>query len=118
MKIENPELFQLHSEYCRVLANDRRLMILALLKQGEMSVGEIAAGIGASLAATSQHLGILRNRRIVEARKEGQTVYYRPTDPRLMEACTLIRTILLDGMRKRGELAREMNPDGLTSDED
>jgi hypothetical protein len=34
-------------------------------------------------------------------------------DPRLMEACSLIRTVLLDGMRTRGEVAEQMDPSGL-----
>ena len=113
MKIRNFEIFKLHSDYCRTLGNPRRLMILALLNQRELSVGEIADGIGVPLATASQHLSLLRSKHIVEARKEGQTVYYRPTDPRLMEACRMIRTVLLDGMKARGEIAQEVDADDL-----
>ena len=117
MKIRNFEIFELHSEYCRVFSNPKRLMILALLNKREMSVGEIAECIGVPLATVSQHLSVLRTKHVVEARKEGQTVFYRPTDPRLMDACTLIRTVLLDGMKKRGEIALEINADGIIMDE-
>ena len=72
-----------------------------------MSVGEIAECIGIPLASVSQHLGALRSKHVVKARKQGQMVFYQPTDPRLIEACRLIRTILLDGMKERGEIAQD-----------
>ncbi len=86
-------------------------MILALLSKKEMSVGEIADSMDTALATVSQHLTALRSKHIVEARKEGQTVYYHTTDPRLMEACILIRSVLLDAMKTRGEIAREIEVD-------
>ena len=94
-----------------MLANPKRLMILALLSKGEMSVGELADGMDTAMATVSQHLARLRNKNIVVARKDGQTVYYRATDPRLMDACVAIRTILLDGMKRRGEMAKEIEVD-------
>ena len=108
MKIQNIQLFQIHADYCRVLANPKRLMILACLEKKEMSVGEIADCIGSPLSTVSQHLSVLRNKHLVESRKEGQTVFYSPTDRRIMDACRLIRTVLIDAMKKRGEIAHEI----------
>jgi len=112
MKIQNPELFTLHANLCKVLANPKRLMIIALVSQEEMSVGQIAGLIDASLATTSQHLRVLRERDVVLSRKEGQTVYYRLADIRLMQACTIIRTVLLDNMKSTGKVAEELDPSG------
>ena len=111
MKIQNVELFQIHADYCRVLANSKRLMIMACLAEKEMSVGEIAECIDTPLSTVSQHLSVLRNKQLVESRKEGQTVFYSPTDYRIMDACRIIRTVLIDGMKKRGEIAQEFDPE-------
>ena len=113
MKVANPELFQLHADFCRTLASAKRLMIMALLSDGERSVGELADAMGCALPTVSQHLSVLKSKHAVTSRKEGQTVFYRVTDPRLMDACTLIRTVLLDGMRSRGEIADQIDPSGL-----
>jgi len=113
MKIQNYEIFELHAQFCRVLANPKRLMILALLHFGEMSVGDIADSIGVPLATVSQHLSVLRNRHVVDSRKDGQTVFYHISDDRLMDACTIIRTVLLDGMKRRGEIAVELNVEDI-----
>ena len=113
MKIQNFEIFELHAQFCRVIANPKRLMILALLHHREMSVGELAESIGVPLATISQHLALLRNRNMVESRKEGQTVFYRVADDRLMEACTIIRSVLLDAMKRRGEIAQHLDLDDI-----
>ncbi|HMK07807.1 MAG TPA: metalloregulator ArsR/SmtB family transcription factor [Anaerolineales bacterium] len=60
----------------RALGNPRRLMILWALSGRELSVGQIAETIGASLPSTSQHLRVLRRHAFVQSRREAQTVYY------------------------------------------
>ena len=100
-----PEIFELHAKFCSRLANPRRLIILALLAKGEKSVGELAKASGATLANISQHLTILRSYNIVKSRKDGQTVYYSITDERIIDACNLIRSVLLDGMKRQGMIA-------------
>jgi DNA-binding transcriptional ArsR family regulator len=60
----------------KALANDRRLMILCLLVEREMSVGEINAQVGLSQSALSQHLALLRAEGLVSTRREAQTIHY------------------------------------------
>jgi DNA-binding transcriptional ArsR family regulator len=67
-------------DICKImtlLSNRSRLMILCLLNEGEKSVGELAEAIEARDTAVSQQLAVLRRERIVKARREGQTMYYR-----------------------------------------
>jgi ArsR family transcriptional regulator len=119
MEPQKERLFQIHAEYCSVLANAKRLMIMDCLRtRGEMSVGEIAEAIEAPLSTVSQHLKALKSKYIVVSRKEGQTVYYRPTDERLMQACVIIREVLIEGMKKRGELAYALDPSADSTDEE
>jgi DNA-binding transcriptional ArsR family regulator len=113
MKVRNVEIFQVHSDFCKMLSSPKRLMIMFLLGKKEMSVGELAESMDTALATVSQHLMALRSKQIVSARKEGQTVYYKINDPRLIDALTMIRVIILDGMKKRGEIAREIEIDPM-----
>jgi ArsR family transcriptional regulator, virulence genes transcriptional regulator len=116
MKISNHEIFRLHADFCKILANPKRLMIIALLSKREMSVGEVAKACEVPLTTISQHMRVLRERGMVTTRKEGQTVYCQLTDHRIMDACVRIRTVLLDNMLKRGTLAREIDPEGVIDD--
>jgi DNA-binding transcriptional ArsR family regulator len=113
MQIEKPTIFDLHANFCRSLSNPKRLIILAALAKGEKSVSELAEASGVTLANVSQHLTVLRSHNIVKSRKEGQTVYYSIVDARLIDACNLIRAVLLDGMKRQGMIASGMDATNL-----
>lgn len=68
----------------RLLSNERRLMILCQLADGELSVGDLQSRVGLSQSALSQHLALLRDDRVVATRRESQTIYYRVADPAAM----------------------------------
>lgn len=74
----------------KALANERRLMILCLLAEGERSVHEINEIVGLSQSALSQHLAVLRDEGLVHTRREAQAVYYA-IEPG--PACEVIRTL-------------------------
>ncbi len=96
-------LFRMHAELCRALANEHRQAILHAICSDERCVGDIAAEIGISIHNVSQHLRVLKERRLVASRKEGQTVYYRVTNQKFMEACALIRQALVEQHQAQGE---------------
>ncbi|MCG3759729.1 ArsR family transcriptional regulator [Vibrio cincinnatiensis] len=60
----------------KAMANERRLQILCLLHNQELSVGELCGKLELSQSALSQHLAWLRRDGLVETRKEAQTVFY------------------------------------------
>lgn len=64
------------SRLLKSLANERRLLILCHLIQGEKSVGELEKLVGLSQSALSQHLARLRKETLVTTRREAQTIFY------------------------------------------
>jgi DNA-binding transcriptional ArsR family regulator len=67
---------ELVSRLLKSLANERRLLILCHLIQGEKSVGELEKLVGLSQSALSQHLARLRKEALVTTRREAQTIFY------------------------------------------
>jgi DNA-binding transcriptional ArsR family regulator/precorrin-6B methylase 2 len=59
----------------RTLADPTRLRILALLRQMELSVGELAQVLGQSQPRVSRHVKILADAQLVDRRKEGSWVF-------------------------------------------
>jgi DNA-binding transcriptional ArsR family regulator len=70
--------------FLRTLANENRLMILCALAEGELSVGALADRLGITPPNASQHLFRLKSEGLVEARRDGQTVYYGIASPDVM----------------------------------
>ena len=62
-----------------MLGNTKRLLIMCHLREGEMSVGKIAESVQLSQSALSQHLAKLRQLKLVETRRDKQTIYYSLT---------------------------------------
>jgi DNA-binding transcriptional ArsR family regulator len=78
----------------KLLANENRLLILCRLAlKGEMAVNDIAAAVGLSQSALSQHLAKMREEGLVATRREAQTVFYRMADENAARLLMLLKDI-------------------------
>jgi DNA-binding transcriptional ArsR family regulator len=77
--LEDDVYFEL-AETFRALADSSRAKIVYSLLQQELCVCDLAAVVGMSESAVSQHLRVLRNLRLVTNRREGKLVYYTLDD--------------------------------------
>lgn len=68
------------AESFRALADTSRVKIVYTLLQQELCVCDLAAVAGISESATSQHLRVLRNLRLVKSRRNGKMIYYSVDD--------------------------------------
>jgi ArsR family transcriptional regulator, lead/cadmium/zinc/bismuth-responsive transcriptional repressor len=64
----------------RVLADATRVRLLAVLAEGEQCVQALAQAVTMSASAVSHQLRILREARMVRARRSGRLVYYSLDD--------------------------------------
>jgi len=69
----------------KALAEPRRRRILTLVRDGELSVGEIASHFEISRPAVSQHLAVLREAGLVDERRNGTKRLYRARPEGLAE---------------------------------
>ncbi len=106
------QLFQHQASICKTLADPKRLMILHELRDGEASVGQLVSNLGLPQANVSQHLAILRERGIVTTRRKGTTIYYSLANPKIGEACDLVREVLADQLSQNQALARSLGRRG------
>lgn len=77
----------------RAMAHPLRLKILCLVGSQELSVLEIVYAVGTSQSNISQHLAVLRDQGLLEARKDANKVYYRIGDARVLRMIALTREI-------------------------
>ena len=77
----------------RALADAKRLCVLEVLATGERSVGQLSREASCQVPNMSQHLAVLRSAGLVETRRDGNTILYRLSDPRVLEAYRLIQAL-------------------------
>ncbi len=85
----------------QALADPSRLRLLALLKEMELTVGELAQVLAQSQPRVSRHLKILADARLVERRKEGSWVFLQLGDPKLVDALSALWDAAADPVTTR-----------------
>lgn len=88
------EAILLHRYICEGVGDPKRLRLLYLVAERPRNVSELTEMLGVSQPTVSHHLRILRDRGLVEARREGTAVYYSLSNPRILEALDMMRTIV------------------------
>src|SRR5262245_60817141 len=91
----------------QALAHPTRVAIIEYLDQGELSVGQLCEKVGVEQANASQHLAILRNKHIVEARKAGNQTFYRLRDPAFGKVLAALREYFLAHVAEALELLQK-----------
>lgn len=89
----------------RLLGNARRLLIVCkLAERGEANVTTLAAVVGISQSALSQHLARLREDGLLAFRRDSQTIWYRIADTRVEELLGHVERLFCRPMEKKGKL--------------
>ena len=94
----------------QALAHPTRIFIVETLGKGEMTVGKLCEIIGSAQSNASQHLAVLRNKHIVDTRKEGNQIFYRLSDPILGDVLEKMRQYFLAHAKKSIKLLAEEQP--------
>jgi ArsR family transcriptional regulator len=95
------------AEVFQALAHPTRIAIIEQLCVGEMSVGRLCETIGIEQANASQHLAVLRNKHLVQTRKQGNQIVYRLRDPALATVLGVLRKFYLSHLSELQTLLRE-----------
>jgi ArsR family transcriptional regulator len=101
-------IYNMQATISKTLANPIRLAILHTLKDGEKNVNELTEIIGISQSNLSQHLALMRQIGIVNTRKQGTSVFYSVTNPKINEACDTVREILVEQLKKNQGIAKKI----------
>jgi DNA-binding transcriptional ArsR family regulator len=83
--------------FLTLMGNEKRLLIVAYLIEGEMSVGAIAEKVHLSQSALSQHLAKLRAVDLVETRRDRQMIYYSCKSEAARELLHMLEGIFGEG---------------------
>lgn len=98
------DIYRMHAQICKALADAKRLLILNELRGSEMTVGDLATSLELPQATVSQHLAILRQRRLVYSRRHGVNVFYRIANQKVVKAFDLLREVMAEQLADERKL--------------
>ena len=91
--IEHQEQIETAARALKAISHPLRLKILCVLGPDEVCVQDIVEAVGTSQSNISQHLGILRDKGVLQTRKDANRVFYRVADQRTLQLVIMMREV-------------------------
>ena len=110
--MQNMLLQEYKASVFQALAHPTRIAILEVLREGEMPAGAIQERLGVEQANVSQHLAILRSRKIVNSRKQGNQVFYSLRNKVLIKVLDLMRQYFQAHLNESVQMLGEIQAEG------
>jgi len=98
------KIYMMHAEMCKVFTSPVRLEILDMLRDGKKTVTELVQLTGLNQSNISQHLLIMKDRRILRTEKKGNYVFYSIANPKISEAFGMMKEIMIDQLAESERL--------------
>ena len=102
------EISQLEADFCFALSDPTRILMLYALNENPLNVTELTSDLNIPQPTTSRHLKVLRERGLVQSVRQGTTLTYHLTDPRLIQALDLLRSVMRDRLTQQASLIKEL----------
>ena len=102
------QMYEMHAGICTIFSNPKRLEIIDLLRDGEKSVNELSSLMEIPQANLSQHLSLMRQRGILETRRDGVNIYYSIANPKVIKAFEIMREVLLEQLSMHEKMFKKI----------
>ncbi|MBI4947732.1 MAG: winged helix-turn-helix transcriptional regulator [Bacteroidetes bacterium] len=106
--MKDKRVYKLHAEVCKALAHPLRIEVVDLLQKGELCFSDMLEETGGLKSNLSQHLTIMVNSGILKVKKDSRCNYYRLSSSKVAKACSLMREVLIENLKKQQELHKQL----------
>lgn len=101
-------IYEVKAEFFKTLGHPARIRILEVLREGERAVSELIPEVGIEPSHLSQQLAVLRRAGLVRSRKDGSSVLYSVTEPRLFQLLEVAKGILTSSLTETRDLLEQL----------
>ncbi|OIQ97728.1 biofilm growth-associated repressor [mine drainage metagenome] len=91
--IDKQEQIETAARALKAISHPLRLKILCVVGDQEVCVQDIVDAVGTTQSNISQHLAILRDKGVLQTRKDANRVFYRVADARTLQLIVLMREV-------------------------
>ncbi|MEN3044548.1 MAG: metalloregulator ArsR/SmtB family transcription factor [Candidatus Hydrothermales bacterium] len=99
-----PEIYFLQAEFCKTIAQPKRLMILESLSKEAKTISQLSLELYFSQPNVSQHVKTLYEKGILEKLRKGNEVYYKLKYPEILEASKIVRDVMMKIYSEKGKI--------------
>ncbi len=98
------ELRKIQAETCKTFGNPKRLLIVEILWDQEMSYSELIEKTGFDKVTLTQQTTNMRRKGILVSRRLGGTLMLSVANTKILTAFGLMREVVIDKIKKDSEL--------------
>ncbi len=91
---EEMKMLMKQADLCQSLTHPFRLKILQMLGESRKNVSEIMEATNKPQPFISQHLRVLREKKVVQTERDGNEVFYSLSDPKIVKICELVAELI------------------------
>ncbi len=103
----NRQVYKLHADFCKFMGNPKRIEIIFMLGKGEKCVEDIAKEMKSKMPNISQHLAMMRERNVVQTRRDGVKLYYMLSNPKILKACIIMRDLMIQQLNQKTRVIKK-----------
>lgn len=103
------EIDLMHTRICYALGDPTRILILYHLAEAPLYVNELVEKLNIPQSTISRHLRVLRERSLVETKRDGAAIRYTLSEPRIIDALDIMRAILATQLANSVEIAQTLS---------
>jgi len=106
MKLKSQDHYRVRANIAKAMGHPSRMLILDVLREGEMCVCDLTRLVGVDQSTVSRHLAVLKQAGLIQDRKEGSSVYYRLLVGCLEGFFNCIEKVLIEAHQRQQLLLR------------
>ena len=106
MKLKSQDHYRARANVAKAMGHPSRMLILDVLREGEMCVCDLTRLVGVDQSTVSRHLAVLKQAGLIQDRKEGSSVYYRLLVGCLEGFFNCIEKVLIEAHQRQQLLLR------------
>lgn len=102
-------IYEVKAQYFKTLGHPARIRVLEVLSGGPHSVSELQPEVGIEASHLSQQLGVLRRAGVVQAERQGSSMIYSATDPKVFDLLKVAKEILISNLEAAEGLLADLD---------
>lgn len=102
-------IYEVKAQFFKTLGHPARIRVLEILAGGPRSVSELQPDVGIEASHLSQQLSVLRKAGIVAAERQGSSMIYAVTDPKIFDLLNVAKEIIITDLSGAEDLLAELD---------
>jgi DNA-binding transcriptional ArsR family regulator len=102
-------IYEVKAQFFKTLGHPARIRVIEILAGGPRSVSDLQPDVGIEASHLSQQLSVLRKAGIVQAERDGSSMIYSVSDPKIFELLSVAKEIIITSLSGAEDMLADLD---------